>query len=459
MLFLARPVFFLFLLVFLPLVCNSTHLVGGYISVEQKSFLQFDITINLLNDIGSSVVSSGGTLHTGDGQTFHISDTTSLNRKVIQLNNNISLHQIVFQYTYSGPGNYRIWFQELNRNAGIVNYYNSVDTPFTVYADIRIDPIFGLLTTSKIEQIPGILVSIDEPLLWSAAFDHINNDSISFHKTFPLGANNGPVADYLFPNQIGVETEYNVNPITGEISWDKPSQLGRYGVAVLIKRWRKVGDQYFQIASSILDIQISVLDRLSVLKFKSDDSLCLENSNSFEVELELGQEGAYLYAYHDFTLPIVFDNTPLDSGDSLFVSQSGIYSVEIGEPDFRVEGIQKINFQLVEKGQASHISKSVVVFEDCDQNLPLITNIDDHHVRFSIYPNPTSDLLYVDISSLREEPLSIQIVNLEGKEFYFDRFYSRGKPLQLQTTGLPRGIYLVRLLYQNKLVSQSFVLK
>lgn len=459
MLFLARPVFFLFLLLFLPLVCKSTHLVGGYISVEQKSFLQFDITINLLNDIGSSVVSSGGTLHTGDGQTFLISDTTSLNRKVIQLNNDISIHQIVFQYTYSGPGNYRIWFQELNRNAGIINYYNSVDTPFTIYADIRIDPIFGQLTTSKIEQIPGIQVSIEEPLLWSAAFDHVNDDSISFHKAFPIGANDGPVADYLFPNQIGVGTEYSVNHFTGEIAWDKPSHLGKYGVAVLIKRWRKVGDQYFQIASSMLDIQLSVIDRPNVLKFKSDDSLCLDNSTSIEVDIELEQEGAYLYVYHDFILPIIFNNIPLNTGDTLFLSQSGTYSVEIENSVFMVEGIQKINFQLVEQGQDNHISRSVVVYENCDQKIPIVTNIDDHHGKFFLYPNPTSDLLYVDISNLREEPLSIQIVNMEGKEFYFDRFYSRGKPLQLQTTGLPRGIYLVRLLYQNKLVSQSFVLK
>ncbi len=252
----------------------ATHIRAGEIIVERISpqSLTFRITVIGYTDTESTVEFGGGRLEFGDGTSVDIDTENDFFLKE-QLEGQIALNVFVITHTYPAPRNYTLRFKEFNRNGGILNMANSVETPFYVETNITIDPIIGLnnspqLLIPPIDRAATGVTYFHNP----GAFDP-DGDSLSYQIVTPKQDIELDVNDYSLPNvqkhylgldyatanenQDGVPT-YTLDPVTGDLIWDAPGIPGEYNVAFIVEEWRIVEGQWLKLGYVTRDMQIIV---------------------------------------------------------------------------------------------------------------------------------------------------------------------------------------------------------
>jgi hypothetical protein len=263
-----------FFLMGLALHSQATHLRAGEITVERVSCngLTFSITITAYTNTGSSVKFSDGTLDFGDSHSIQTPTVENT-----QFAPGIGFVQFTTTHVFPGPGYYIISYKERNRNAGILNMSNSVNTQFYLETVIIIDPFIGC------DNSPRLLVPpIDKGCTGGAwyhnpgAYDP-DGDSLSYEFVVPKQDKNVPVNNYRDPNvkefydRIGLDYSkaneaqggaptFTINPVTGTIIWDAPGAPGEYNIAFKIIEWRKIGSHWKQIGYVTRDMQIIIED-------------------------------------------------------------------------------------------------------------------------------------------------------------------------------------------------------
>lgn len=259
----------------------ATHLRAGEITLERLNCtgLTFKITINIYTDTGSPIKFGDGILDFGDGSK-PLTTPTIDNTLRPDLGPEVGFVAYTVTHTYGGPGRYVISYLEANRNAGVLNMTNSVDTRFYIETSITIDPFLGCSNT------PVLLVPPVDKGCTGAAFFHNpgafdpDGDSISFELTIPKREKDTNVFGYLDPNvqkfyssiglnygtanEAGSSTPtFSINPTTGTLLWDAPGAPGEYNIAFIIKEWRRVRGNWVQIGYVIRDMQIIIEDCLN----------------------------------------------------------------------------------------------------------------------------------------------------------------------------------------------------
>lgn len=134
-----------------PTVSWATHLRAGEITVERLNCtsLTFSICITVYTNTGSEIKFGDGNLDFGDGSKPHVTPSVD-NTKRPDLGPNVGTVRYCINHTYSGPGKYIISYGENNRNGGILNIFNSVETKFYVETVINIDPLLGCSNSPRL---------------------------------------------------------------------------------------------------------------------------------------------------------------------------------------------------------------------------------------------------------------------------------------------------------------------
>ena len=189
-------------------------------------------------DTGSQVPFGGGNLDFGDGTEGPLEIFSDFQQER-DLGDEIRYNLWEFTHTFQGPGTYVVRYDERNRNDGVLNMSNSVDTPFYIETQITIDPFLGLNNT------PVFLVPPVDRGCVGVAFFHNpgaydpDGDSLSYHITIPKQSFERDVNNYLDPNdpsfyenflsgneeQNGLPT-FSINSLTGNLEWDAPRYSG-----------------------------------------------------------------------------------------------------------------------------------------------------------------------------------------------------------------------------------------
>ena len=87
---------------------------------------------------------------------------------------------------------------------------------------------------------------------------------------------------------------------------------------------------------------------------------------------------------------------------------------------------------------------------------------EDHSYEVSVYPNPSSGVVFLSYELLRSTDISLNIYDLFGQEVYRADIRRQGigsHVLNWQAENEISGIYYYRLSFGNEFVSGSFVLK
>ncbi len=251
---------------------QATHIRAGEITVERIGCgqgLTFRITITGWVDLESTVEFGGGELNFGDGSDpISLRDVATLIREE-DLGNNVGVVQFQITHTYGANGVFVLSYLEANRNAGILNMNNSVETTFYIETLINIDAFLGC-SNSPVLLIPPI----DEGCVGSiffhnpGAYDE-DGDSISYELTIPKRDRGTDVSNYRFPNDPSfggttedgnIPTTFDINSTTGDVIWDAPAVEGEYNIAFEIKEWRKKNGEAFLMSVIVRDMQIIITD-------------------------------------------------------------------------------------------------------------------------------------------------------------------------------------------------------
>ncbi|MBS1555603.1 MAG: gliding motility-associated C-terminal domain-containing protein [Bacteroidetes bacterium] len=254
---------------------HGTHLRAGEITVTRDncSGLTFTITITAYTNTGSPVKFSDGILDFGDGSTP--TRTPTIDNTPFAP----GIGRVVYTttHTYAGAGYYVISYKERNRNAGILNMSNSVNTQFYLETAIVVDRFVC-------DNSPRLLVPPIDKGCSGAAWYHnpgaydIDGDSLSYEFVVPKQDKNIPVGAYRYPDHPDLYTgidysranekqngppTFTINSRTGTILWDAPGAQGEYNIAFRIISWRKIAGTFVQLASVTRDMQIVIEDCLN----------------------------------------------------------------------------------------------------------------------------------------------------------------------------------------------------
>mgnify|MGYP001799385817 CR=1 FL=1 len=267
---------------------HATHIRAGEIRVERISAtsLTYRFTVIAIRDSGGGQVPFGlGNFSFGDGRVIeNIRDVferravddngnpivTSF--EITDLGDDLELNVFVVEHTYpSASPSYLIGYREENRNEGVLNLANSVNTAFFIDAQLRIDPIFGInnspvMTVLPIDRGGQFVAFFHNP----GAFDP-DGDSLSYQLVVPQQSEGTEVSGYQDPNDPrfynnftqGNEAQddrpvFQLDPVTGTLTWDAPDQPGEYNVAFIIEEWRKIQGQWFKLGFVTRDMQIII---------------------------------------------------------------------------------------------------------------------------------------------------------------------------------------------------------
>ncbi|MGK7397170.1 MAG: gliding motility-associated C-terminal domain-containing protein [Candidatus Cyclobacteriaceae bacterium M3_2C_046] len=288
---------FAFLLLFSSYHSYATHIRAGEITAELincGSFL-YRFTVTGYTDLGSTVQFGGGELDFGDGSPVLTFDTEDYKTKR-DLGNQIGITEFEFIHSFPGPGEYLISFREFNRNAGVVNMDNSVQTPFYIETKIIIDPLLGcnntpVLTIPPIDQAATGVTFIHNP----GAYDP-DGDSLSYKLVVSKQDRDVEVNNFRYPNdpEFGGSRQQNatepaifeLDPINGNLVWDSPGKAGEYNMAFIVEEWRFIDGEWVSLGYVTRDMQVIVKDsENNPPELFIPEDTCVEAGSLLEAEI------------------------------------------------------------------------------------------------------------------------------------------------------------------------------
>jgi hypothetical protein len=249
---------------------NATHLRAADIQVERIcGTLTFRITvIAYLNSSSGTRFGTNSEVLFGDGTSVRIPLTSSTSRP--DLGTNISVATFTTEHTYSANGIYSIAYIERDRSAGVLNIANSTDVPYVTFVRINTDPTFECNKYPVLAVVPlDRACSATAFYHNSGAFD-TDGDSLSYQMSTP-SASPANFAVYDDPNAKKFYSNFNlgnedrnglptfeINSLTGLVTWNAPGAVGEYNIAFKIIEWRKKNGVYVEVSSTTRDMQIVV---------------------------------------------------------------------------------------------------------------------------------------------------------------------------------------------------------
>lgn len=157
----------------------------------------------------------------------------------------------VINHTFPGPGTFQLVVEDPNRNEGVINIPNSVNVVFALKTTLQINPFLGHNSAPILLNRPIDKAALNEVFVHNpGAFDP-DGDSLSYKMDTCRYTDGEKIPGFSLPN---ASESIIVDPITGDLIWTTPVQIGIYNVAIQIEEWR----EGVKISSIIRDIQIEV---------------------------------------------------------------------------------------------------------------------------------------------------------------------------------------------------------
>jgi len=235
----------------IPAGLFATHQRAAEITFRHLGASTYEITLISYTNTKSPVNAARDYLQInwGDGTSGLIPRV-----QISNLPDTISFNKYVGQHTYPGPSGsmYVISCEDPNRNLGIMNIPNSVNIPMFVYSELTISPYLSY-DNSPILLVPPVdNACIGQPFYHNPGAYDPDGDSLSYRLVTCLGMNGMPIPGYTLPPPAN---SCQINPVTGDLSWISPDQMGEYNIAILIEEWR----EGVKIGSVERDMQINVV--------------------------------------------------------------------------------------------------------------------------------------------------------------------------------------------------------
>jgi gliding motility-associated-like protein len=229
-----RRLFPLLLLTALTGTALATHNRAGEITYERITNYYYKVTITTYTKTSAPADRPELDIFWGDGTS------STLPRNSYQDNfggpgSDVRRNLYTGYHNYPGPSTYTIYFEDPNRNGGVVNIPNSVDVPFYVESQLVISAFLGFNNSPILLQPPLDEGTIGQVFIHNPNAYDPDGDSLAYQLIVCKGAGGLPIPGYTFPV---ASNSFTLDAVTGDLVWDSPVNCGEFNVAFLIKEYR-----------------------------------------------------------------------------------------------------------------------------------------------------------------------------------------------------------------------------
>lgn len=331
----------------------ATHNRAGEITYKHISGFTYEVTVVTYVKESSPAERPSLEIFWGDGTSLDSIPRISS----VSLGNDIEKNIYRDQHTYPGasPLPYTIRIEDPNRNAGVVNVPNSVNIVFYLETKIYINPFIGINNSPELLNPPIDNACVGKLYVHNPGAYDADGDSLYYSLKASMQAGGQPIPGYVFPQ---ASSSLTVNPNTGDLIWDSPTQLGEYNVAILIEEFR----EGIKIGEILRDLQITV-------------SACSNNppviSGTQDTCIVVGD-----------TLNLNFNATDADGNNIIFTATGGPLFSGVNAASFTTTAVSSnVSGNLFWIPQCSEIQKNkyLVSFKAADDGDP---NLVDFHSLF-----------------------------------------------------------------------------
>lgn len=414
-------------------VCFSSHLKGGEITIRYVSGLTWEITLTAYADTESAVYFGGGTLAFGDGSP---NTTVPLSSSVPTDYPGVGIVRFTTPHTYAGPGFYKVSYFEHNLDDGILNLFNSAETPFFIESGLNADPLNNPnYSFPKFEASPIFVFPIKRAYAFSTALVD-SGHRYTYQLVDPMGAQS-----YRLPES------FLINANTGLISWDtkflNAYHPGEYYFMAKISQYDENGNQLGYVTRGF---QVILEDRDSRILTSNpitdpDGRIVVLENQQQTIKLVLQDstvaDTVYWNAYLDQKLA---GNVSFTQYDSFSVSRRmkvalvTLYST----PDI----IRNYPYLISLRGTSGFQKDVNFLFFTKDIPLPpVVTGLPIRTEKeISLYPNPFTNFIY--FNGLGSAGCTLRVINLPGQEI-LQTHLDPGEPMDASL--IPPGVYIFQI--------------
>lgn len=216
----------------------ATHYRAGEILYRNISGLNYEITVITYTDQKSAGDVSTGTVEISFGDfRSEVVNRTSKTILIDEVNYGVQKNVYTTFHTYRGSGVFSVCIIDRNRVDGIKNIDNgrSVNVAFCVTAQIVIgfDNQSPVLLSSPIDRGCVNRVFTHNP----SAYDP-DGDSLVFEIRSPKQDCGTNVPGFEIPK---FSNSFDININSGQLTWDKPIEIGIYNIVIRVKEYRRDG--------------------------------------------------------------------------------------------------------------------------------------------------------------------------------------------------------------------------
>lgn len=252
----------LLFLLFVAFTAHATHNRAGEITYTWLGGLTYEVTITTYAKLSVDADRCELTLNWGD-------NTTSLLPRINgpanagcatgngqPIGNDIKLNIYKGTHTYPSAGVYVLFFEDPNRNSGVRNIPNSVNVPFYVQSELFISPALGgnsspVLTNPPIDNGCQNRLFEHNP----GAYDP-DGDSLAYSMVPCRTSNGAPLSSTYDPTLV--TDSIKIDPVTGDLYWDLPRNLGQYNMAIRIEEYRRTINGPVRVGYVVRDMQVDI---------------------------------------------------------------------------------------------------------------------------------------------------------------------------------------------------------
>ncbi len=272
------------LLLLLAGAAQASHIRAGDLqaTASPTNLLNYSFVLQLYTDDNSQVEQTDAFICFSDGSSLRVLRQGGRQ----SLGNGISRNVFLFSHNFPAAGEYIISFQERFRNGTIVNLGANPDQiTFFIATSIVIDASLGAIGTVQFRNPPidngnvrQVFRHSPGAFLPAVAPATVNSDSLAFRfinprqstatslNTCPTPAPGGPlgggvdIPGYTSPLNYSVAPRiFSINPSTGNITWNAPSQPGEFNFAFICEQYRRFPDgTNRRVATVVRDMQVRI---------------------------------------------------------------------------------------------------------------------------------------------------------------------------------------------------------
>ena len=212
---------------------RASQIIGGEITFHSDTIgtspFSYFFKLVVYSDNRSTADLEYASLNFGD----NTSKMVARSLRVPTADPSISRSVYNFQHNYTGSGTFIVSFVDQNRAPDYLNIPNSGSVAFAIQATVKI----GIPATHNRSPVFQAFFISRAPInniyqLNHHAYD-ADGDSLAYRLIPNLQDVSTPITNYQFPDNL------TINSWSGEITWNRPTMLGRYALAFEVTEYRQ----------------------------------------------------------------------------------------------------------------------------------------------------------------------------------------------------------------------------